>query len=193
MSFELRICRCGSNSQLATRNSKKMKIYLIGFMGSGKSHVGRQLSRQMNLPFIDLDDYLEAKAGRSISNIFATEGEAAFRKLEQDCIQELSQASSAVIATGGGTPCFFDNMKCMKTTGLTVYLKTPVSILAERLQAETAHRPLLAGKTEAELVDFIEGKLAERAAYYEAASVVFEIREREEDVCGILFRLLLDA
>lgn len=169
-----------------------MKIYLIGFMGSGKSHVGKQIAAQMGCLFMDLDDYLEQQEGRSISDIFAIEGEATFRKLEQKYLMELSQLKDVVIATGGGTPCFFDNLEQMKQVGLTIYLKTPVDILVERLRAETAHRPLLAGKTIAELKDFIAVKLEERAAVYENASVIFEVRNSREDVCGLLFSTLLD-
>lgn len=170
-----------------------MKIYLIGFMGSGKSHVGRQLAQQMKITFIDLDDYLEAQEGRSISHIFTTDGEPVFRQLEQKHIVELSkQPEDMIIATGGGTPCFFDNLEQMKQTGLTIYLKTPVDILVERLGAETEHRPLLAGKSKQELADFITKKLASRSVFYENASVVFDINKMEEEVAKILFRVLLE-
>lgn len=150
----------------------KRRIYLIGFMGSGKSFTGRRLAGELELPFIDLDDYLEEKAGRTIFRIFEEEGEAVFRKMEAAALRETERFSAAVIACGGGTPCFGDNMEWMNAHGLTIYLKTPVELLLDRLISETAHRPLLRGLDRAGLRRYIEEKLAQRGPYYRRASVI---------------------
>lgn len=167
-----------------------MRIFLIGFMGSGKSYVGKGLAQLLNHPFIDLDDYLEEKEGRSISNIFANEGADTFRILEQKYLYEMEQHPHTVIATGGGAPCFFDNMKWMKGKGLTIYLDTPPSILVERLKNETTHRPLLQNKTTAELTHFIAKKLAERQPYYRQADAIYQVHTAKQEVAVDLFKNL---
>ncbi len=169
------------NPQPVTRNSP-IRIYLIGFMGSGKSYLGKQLAEQLQWKFIDLDAYLESKESKTISQIFEEGGEALFRQLEKDYLTATGDFEKTVIATGGGCPCFYDNMEWMDVIGQTIYLKTPVSILVKRLQSETEHRPLLAGKSNKELSDFIEQKLKERKAYYEQAQVIFEYRSGTEGV-----------
>lgn len=165
-----------------------MRIYLIGFMGSGKSHVGKRLAQLLHWQFVDLDDYLEEQEGRTINNIFATDGADAFRQLEQEYLHTSTQWNNTVIATGGGAPCFFDNMQWMNRHGLTIYLQTPAQILAERLQYGTEHRPLLRGKTFWELKDFIEEKLAERTGFYEQAAVIYEVKEVKQKVAEELYR-----
>ncbi len=165
------------------------RIYLIGFMGSGKSFTGRRLAAELGLPFLDLDHYLEEKAGRTIFRIFEEEGEAAFRKMEAAALRETDRFSAAVIACGGGTPCFGDNMEWMNAYGLTIYLETPVELLVERLISETAHRPLLRGLDRPGLRRYIEDKLAHRAPYYGRASVIMhQTADRSED----LVRELID-
>lgn len=149
-------------------------------MGSGKSHVGKRLAKMLEWDFIDLDDYLEQQEERSISDIFAQDGADHFRKLEQKYLYEMLQFPKIVVATGGGAPCFFDNLQWMNRVGLTIYLKTPVSILAERLQYGMEHRPLLQGKTYWELKDFIADKLAERSHFYEGASVIYKINDAKQ-------------
>jgi len=173
------------NPQPATRNSPS-RIYLIGFMGCGKSYMGKQLAEQLQWNFVDLDDYLETKEGTTISQIFEKGGESLFRQLERDYLTATGDFEKTVIATGGGCPCFFDNMEWMDVSGQTIYLKTPVPILVERLQAETAHRPLLAGKSKEELTTFIDQKLEERKGYYEQAQIVFEYRTGIEDVKALM-------
>ena len=168
------------------------RIFLIGFMGSGKSYTGQKLARLLDLPFIDLDEYIEQQAGQSISRLFETEGEHAFRKRERDALQEMKHYKAAVIACGGGTPCFGNNMSWMNQNGLTVYLKAPVELLLRRLERETAHRPLLEGLDREELRQFIRQRLRQRAPYYEQASVVFEQQSGRESIAEELVRHLED-
>ena len=151
-------------------------------MGSGKSYLGKQLAKELQWNFIDLDTYLENKEAKTITQIFEEGGEALFRQLERDYLTATGDFEKTVIATGGGCPCFYDNMEWMDVSGQTVYLKTPVSILVNRLQTETDHRPLLAGKSEQELTVFIAHKLAERTGYYEQAQHTFEYQTGLEGV-----------
>ncbi len=150
------------------------KIFLIGFMGAGKTYHGQRLANVLGVPFIDLDAMIETGEGSTISEIFATKGETHFRILESEYLHRLAAVPQAVIATGGGTPCFFENLDWMKAAGLTVYLKTPVSLLVQRLAKQRAQRPLLANLSETELERAIEERLTERLAIYEQAERVVE-------------------
>ncbi|MCB0640288.1 MAG: shikimate kinase, partial [Phaeodactylibacter sp.] len=126
-------------------------------MGSGKSAVGKQLSQALSLPFQDLDTYLEAAVGRSISQIFEEAGEAVFRQMEQFYLRRvLQEYPDLILATGGGTPCFFDNMVQMRQASTCIYLQTPVDQLVQRLWQETEHRPLLNGKSPLQVRQFLE-------------------------------------
>ena len=162
------------------------KIYLIGFMGCGKSYIGKQLAQSLGWEFLDMDDFLEAKEGMSISQIFAEGGATLFRKLEQNYLHATYDFKNTIIATGGGVPCFFDNIDWMNTNGATIYLKTPVPILFDRLKSETNHRPLLAGKTDAQLKEFIANKLSERNPFYEQAQNIFEYKTGKENAGSLL-------
>lgn len=167
-----------------------MRIFLIGFMGSGKSYSGKRLAHALEYPFIDLDDQIEEKEQRKISEVFAREGEAIFRKIERSALHELRQFQKAVISCGGGTPCFFDNMDWMNQNGLTIYLKTPVDILVSRLESEKAHRPLL-NQIE-NLSEFIIKKIKERELYYNQASIIYEQLALDEKVHEILSKNLMN-
>lgn len=169
--------------------SPSTNIYLIGFMGCGKSYMGKRLAKQLNRNFIDLDTFLEDKEGKSIAQIFEEGGESLFRQLERDYLTATSDFENTVIATGGGCPCFFDNMEWMDVSGQTIYLKTPTPILVERLQSETAHRPLLANKSTAELTGFIVQKLVERSPIYQQAQIVFEYETGKEGVEELMMKL----
>ena len=162
--------------------SQANNIYLIGFMGCGKSYLGKLLAEHLEYSFVDMDAYLEAEEGKTISEIFKEGGEGVFRKLERDYLTASGDFEKTVIATGGGCPCFYDNMEWMDISGQTIYLKTPTAILVDRLQQETAHRPLLAGKSKQELSIFIDGKLQERAPYYEQAQIIFDYQTGKEGV-----------
>jgi len=167
-------------------------IYLIGFMGCGKSYLGKRLAEHLNWQFIDLDAYLEAKEGKTISQIFAEGGESLFRELEKNYLTATADFENTVFATGGGCPCFYDNMEWMDVSGRTIYLKTPVPILVDRLQADTAHRPLLADKSKQELATFIEAKLKEREPIYEQAQTIFEYQTGKEGAAELLNILVED-
>ena len=158
-----------------------MRIYLIGFMGSGKSRAGRKLAPTLQLPFVDLDDRIEAAAGCSISDFFARHGESAFRQLEARCLRQTEAVSGLIVACGGGTPCYHDNMAWMNRAGLTVFLDPPLEVLAERLQRGRAHRPLLKGMADSDtLRTFIREKLDRRRPFYEQAAI--QLRPDDENV-----------
>lgn len=149
-----------------------LRIFLTGFMGSGKSYTGRRLSEALGIPFVDLDNWIETQEGQSIQAIFNASGEAAFREIEREALHQMIEYGQAVIACGGGAPCFFDNMEWMNRHGITVYLQTPVDDLCRRLLPEMAHRPLLKGLDEQALPGFIGEKLALREPYYLQSQVV---------------------
>lgn len=157
-----------------------MLIFLIGMMGSGKTTLGRQLAQEPGYVFVDLDEYIVAQQGKSIAELFAQQGEAHFRELERKAVEELVwNQTRAVIATGGGTPCFFDTMDFINRHGRSVYLEVPVAVLAERLLAYgQAQRPLLAGKSEAELISFLTQTLDHRRQFYGRASHVLPAGEQ---------------
>lgn len=170
------------------RGFKNMRIYLIGYMGSGKSTVGRGLARALGLSFIDMDNFIEERNHKTIPTIFAEEGEDTFRKLEQKALVELSAFEDVVIATGGGAPCFFNNMEIIKQTGRSVYLQGSPRIIAERLLQSKTERPLIKGKSESELIAFIDQTLRMREQWYLQADVVlkFDSDILVEDVIAAL-------
>ncbi len=147
-------------------------IFLIGFMGSGKTTLGRKLASRLGYAFMDLDHILEAQAGMTIAEYFTQFGERAFRELESEILKQTSYPANAVISTGGGLPCFFDNMEWMKAHGKTIYIKLSPKTLASRLEKEKDKRPVLREHRGDDLVAFIQGKLAEREVFYNQASIV---------------------
>jgi len=152
-----------------------MRIYLVGSMGSGKSTLAKKMALRLNMEFIDLDKMIEAKAGRSVNDIFAIEGEDKFRELEHDCLRETLLHDQAVIATGGGTPCYFENMEFINSNGISVYIKLNPGILTSRLMESKSPRPLLkqlSGKDE--IKKRIEELLAEREHYYLQSRLIVE-------------------
>lgn len=157
-------------------------IFLIGFMGCGKSYWGHLLAERLNRPFVDLDALIETREGKLIADIFGSEGEDAFRIIERNTLHVLEQMTASIVAVGGGTPCFFDNLVWMKTHGKVFYLKTPVAELCRRLKDQRAHRPLLAQMQDDDLQLFIETLLYKRAPFYELADVILENTERQDDL-----------
>jgi len=147
-------------------------VFLVGFMGCGKTTLGRKLASRLGYEFMDLDHILEAQVGMSIAEYFSSFGEDAFRKLESDVLKQTKYPPHAVISTGGGLPCFFDNMRWMNAHGKTVYIKLSPKILADRLENEKGKRPVLNGAKGKDLVDFIEGKLSERDKFYNQATII---------------------
>lgn len=146
-----------------------MKIFLLGFMGSGKSYWGKSLAALLNIPLTDMDNEIEKETGQTIPEIFAGKGEAYFRELERNHLHEMLKKDWYVISCGGGLPCFFDNMELMNRYGLTIWLDAPIEVMVERLKRNKAKRPLLHGMTDPQMVMFIEKKLAERRIFYEQA------------------------
>ncbi|HEK20760.1 shikimate kinase [Mucilaginibacter sp.] len=149
-------------------------IFLVGFMGCGKTTMGRKLSNALGYEFVDLDHQFEENAGISIAEYFSKNGEDAFREQESKILKETHYPQNAVISTGGGLPCFFDNMDWMNANGQTVYMKLTPKMLASRLENAKTPRPVLQGRKGQDLVDFIESKLAEREPHYSKASIVAE-------------------
>lgn len=146
-----------------------MRIYLIGYMGCGKSTLGRRLSNYLGLQFVDMDHYIEERNCKTIPQIFKEEGEDEFRKKERKALEELSAFTDIVIATGGGAPCFFDNIELMNKSGHTVYLNIAPNILANRLLKSKTERPLIKGKSRKELIAFIDETLKTRNEFYSQA------------------------
>lgn len=148
-----------------------MRIYLIGYMGSGKSSVGKKLAHRMNYAFLDLDEYLENDQKKSVSELFAEKGEAAFRMLERMALHHTFSLENCIISTGGGTPVYFDNIDLMKKHGLCIYLKASIDVVLNRLQHHLDTRPLLAKLSKEELAEFIQNQLIERSPFYEKATI----------------------
>ena len=150
------------------------RIILIGFMGSGKTTLGRALAAETGLTFIDLDNYIELRHCKSINQIFAERGEEGFRKIEQNMLHEVAEFEDVVISAGGGTPCFFDNMEYMNQQGVTVYLKATPETLRTHLRMGKQKRPLIAQKNDEELDAFIRESLDKRESYYNQARLIFD-------------------
>jgi len=149
-----------------------MKIFLIGFMGSGKTTLGRKLAVRMSCEFIDLDHKLEQQVELSIAEYFSIFGEDAFRTLESEVLKKTIYSDNVVISTGGGLPCYFDNMEWMKANGKVIYIKLSPKTLADRLESGKEERPLLQDKHGDDLIAFIEQKLAEREGFYSQANII---------------------
>lgn len=147
-------------------------IFLIGFMGCGKTTLGRKLAARLGYEFMDLDHILEAQAGMSIAEYFSKFGEASFRRLESEVLKKTAYPENAVVSTGGGLPCFFDNMEWINAHGRSVYIRLSPKTLADRLEKEKEKRPLLREKHGEALVAFIADKLIEREPYYNQATIV---------------------
>jgi len=150
------------------------RIILIGYMGAGKTTLGKILARSLNLGFIDLDWYIENRFHQSVSQLFATRGEEGFRKIEQNMLHEVAEFEDVVISAGGGTPCFFDNMEYMNQQGVTVYLKATPETLRTHLRMGKQKRPLIAQKNDEELDAFIRESLDKRESYYNQARLIFD-------------------
>lgn len=149
-----------------------MRIFLVGYMGSGKSSIGRPLAKRLGLDFVDTDTELERLSGVKVADFFAARGEAEFRRAESEILQELTLRNDLVVATGGGLPCFNDNMEAMNRAGLTIYLKMTPEKLLRRLENGRDKRPLLRGKNDEELLAFITESLAAREPVYARAKLI---------------------
>jgi len=149
-------------------------VYIIGFMGSGKTTAGKKLAGKLGWAFIDLDKKIEEKAGKTISGIFSSESENAFRRIEAEVLRSMVNQTETVISTGGGTPCFGDNMDFMLETGITIYLKRTPAQLKKRLAESSGERPLIRDIPDDQLLYFIEKKLAQREKWYNKARIRIE-------------------
>lgn len=149
-----------------------MKIYLVGYMGCGKSTIGRKVADLLEISFVDLDKYVEERYFKSVSTIFAEEGETGFREKERSSLFEVSQFEDIVVGTGGGAPCFFDNMEVMNNNGITVYIAPDTDVLATRILKSKTERPLIVGKSRDELILFINDALLKRAPFYEKSKII---------------------
>ena len=159
-----------------------MKIYLIGFMGSGKSYIGKRLSAELGFQFLDLDEVIETAEKQTIANVFKTKGEDYFRNLESEHLKNTKELKNIIISTGGGTPCFFGNMDWMNENGKTTFLNPTVDILFQRLESEITKRPILANQSDETLRLFISQKLENRLKYYEKAHLIINIATFEQNI-----------
>jgi shikimate kinase len=178
-------CGCPENTQAhfelyaictpfaAMNENHIIRIFLTGYMGSGKTTLGRALARQMNLSYIDTDQFIENRYHKKVCDIFASEGEEQFRSIEYRILCEIAEIENTVISTGGGLPCFYDSMAMMNRTGTTIYLEASVEELAARLKASRTVRPVLQNRSGEELIHFIRENLEKRRPFYEQADIHF--------------------
>lgn len=151
------------------------RIILIGYMGAGKTTVGRQLALNLGLQFYDLDWYIEMRYHTTVAKIFAERGEEGFRELERNMLHEVAEFEDVVLSCGGGTPCFFDNMDYMNSLAQTVYLKATPEVLAAHLKMAKVERPLIKGKTEEQLLAYIKESLEKREPFYSKAKHILDV------------------
>ncbi len=154
-----------------------MRVYLIGFMGSGKSTAGRKLARKLQLDFYDLDDIIEHDCGLSISEYFEKYGEESFRLLERKILHQTFEKNKVLISTGGGTPCFFDNIEAINRNGVSVYLDADIPLIVSRLKNEKAKRPLIKNKSKDELHDTLNELLNKREKFYRKAKIIVPAKD----------------
>lgn len=143
-------------------------------MGAGKTSIGRELAKKMDLDFIDIDIFIEKRYNKSINQLFSEYGENRFREIECEVLKELSAFENAVISTGGGTACFFDNMSLMNQNGITIYLSATPEVLSKRLYSCRNRRPLIKDKNEDELINFIKDSITVRETHYNKAHIIFD-------------------
>ena len=151
------------------------RIFIIGYMGAGKTTVGKALAKELNIEFYDLDWYIEARMRKTVKQIFDEQGEEGFRRIENNMLHEVGEFENVIVSCGGGTPCFFDNMDFMNRQGETVYLKATPEVLYGHLKMGKTVRPLLLNKTPEEVQVFIKEQLQEREAFYTKAKHTLDV------------------
>jgi shikimate kinase len=151
------------------------RIILIGYMGAGKTTIGKALSKELGIIFYDLDWYIESRMRKTVSEIFVERGEEGFRKIEYNMLHEVAEFEDVIISCGGGTPCFFDNMDYLNQQGKTVYLKAEPEVLYKHLLMAKVERPLLKGKSKEELLKFIKEQLEKREPFYTKARYTLDV------------------
>jgi shikimate kinase len=164
------------------------RIFLIGYMGSGKTTLGKAYARAMQLQFIDLDWYIEERFHKTVQELFEERKEDGFREIERNMLHEVAEFEDVIIACGGGTPCFFDNMEYMNGKGETVFLDASPEVLFRRLKIAKSKRPLLMDKSDEELMDVIQNALRVRIPFYSQAKYVFNaesLEDREQISCSV--------
>lgn len=159
----------------------RMKLYLIGFMGSGKSSIGKRLAKLLDWKFVDLDECIQKEAAKTIPEIFVDEGEDGFRELERKVLRKSFKLKNAIVATGGGAPCFFDNMAAIREHGMSVYLRCSTDYLRKKLKSSKRERPLVKGKSADELEAYIRQMLQAREDYYLRADHVISWENYSKD------------
>ncbi len=158
------------------------KIFLVGYMGSGKSNAGKKIAAKLNFEFIDLDKFIEEEYGMSISDIFAQKGQSEFRAMEHNSLKKIIGLNKNILVScGGGTPCYYNNMVLMNSNGMTIYLKMSADALANRLINAKGHRPLIDGKTHDELKKFINEHLEKREDFYHKAQYTVKGKDLNVD------------
>ena len=158
-----------------------MKIFLIGFMGSGKTHWGRIWAQQFGMEFFDLDEMIAQQERKTVDAIFEQDGEDHFRKTETALLRTLLKKDHGIIACGGGTPCFHDNMQWMNSNGTTIYLQATPGQIVERIENEKDKRPLLKDIDPKELLSFIGQKLTEREPFYNSSQIIMPVDKLNTD------------
>ncbi|MBQ7150024.1 MAG: shikimate kinase [Prevotella sp.] len=151
------------------------RIFIIGYMGAGKTTVGKALAKELNIEFYDLDWYIEARMRKTVKQIFDEQGEEGFRRIENNMLHEVGEFENVIVSCGGGTPCFFDNMDFMNRQGETVYLKATPEVLYGHLKMGKTVRPLLLNKTPEEVQVFIKEQLQKREAFYTKAKHTLDV------------------
>ena len=170
-----------------------MKIVLLGYMASGKSTIGREISKKLDMKFIDLDDYISKREKRSISEIFKVEGEIYFRRIESLYLGEiLNSKDSFILSLGGGTPCYSNNMELiLNSEASSIYIKADIKTLASRLTTEKNKRPLVADLEDDKLIEFVAKHLFERRFFYEQASMTVNTEDKSTEEITTEIRILL--
>ena len=160
-----------------------MKIFLIGYMGCGKSSLGRKIAKRAEMRFVDMDSVIEEREGASVSDIFHYAGEEYFREKERELIEEVAAAEDdVVVSTGGGVPAWRDNMERLNGMGTTIYLqRSPEQILSRLSAYGREKRPMFRGKSDEELLKFMHDHLAEREPYYAKANIVVDCNTMSDD------------
>lgn len=151
------------------------RIILIGYMGSGKTTVGKALSKETGMMFYDLDWYIESRMRKTVAQIFAEKGEEGFRKIEHNMLHEVAEFENVIISCGGGTPCFFDNIDYINQQGEVVYLKATPEVLYRHLLMGKTERPLIKNKTPEELIAYITEQVAKREEFYNKARYTLDV------------------
>ncbi len=155
------------------------RIILIGYMGAGKTTIGKELAKTVGLPFYDLDWYIERRMRKSVKAIFDERGEDGFRLIEHNMLHEVAEFEDVVISCGGGTPCFYDNMDYLNAQGDTVYLQATPEILLEHLRMGKGVRPLLLNKSDEEKLAYMTAQLAQREPYYLQAKHILSVNKMD--------------